>query len=132
QEIHVLFRREPTDVADAEGILRNAEDLPEAGAAPASEATWLDARRNHRDRTGNAALGQERGDALAGRDHLVAEVREAGGEHDDEGLQRLRRARYIVGIELVAGVMGEDQRQRTKIGGPQGGPTHQKRVVGMD
>ena len=59
----------------------------------------------------DATLDEQVANTLAGRKHLVGEIRIAGGQLDDETLHRLRIAGYIVRVLLVKRVMGEHQRQ---------------------
>ena len=108
-------------MAGHEGVLGDAGRLPIALTGSASEPFHVHSRGQYGDGRGDSALLQERQYRVAGRDDVVAQVGVAGGKIDHEALERVGFVGDVMGVFLVKGMMGEDQRNPAAGGDPEGG-----------
>ena len=108
-------------MADDLRVARDADLVAEACTVAGGEESRVDAGGDGEDRAGHAAFDQQVLHAFAGRDDLVAKVAILGGELDRDALERRGIERDVVGVALVKGVVGEDDRHPHFPGLAQGG-----------
>ena len=110
EEVEVLLLGQPADGADDHRIGGNTIARAEAGAVAIRENGERHAGRHLVDRHGDTARAQQLEDAARGREHRVAGIGVAGAAVERDALHQAGIAGHVVGVVLVEGVMGEDQR----------------------
>ncbi len=132
QKLQVLFRCQPAQVTNDEGILRDLQLPTKCAAIAIAEIVQFHPGGDHPDRRGNATLQQQVTNTLTGSENLITEVGITGGQLNDKTFQRRRIPRHIVGILLIKGMMSEHQRQLAMACQTQGREAEQKRMLGMN
>ena len=119
-------------MSDHEGPLGDPEAPAEGPPIATREYVRPDPRRDDRDGRSHPALLEQAADCPARCDDRITEVAVARDQIDREALECLRVSGDIVGVLLIQGVVGENQRQIAGGGDAERGAAEQEGVVGVD